>query len=85
MDTIAAAVTTAAPEIKAKHAAMWALGDYPAVARELIPDLGARLVDALGVSPGERVLDIVAPNAKTVAALMKLALAAGVDVPIRLT
>ena len=60
MDTIAAAVTTAAPEIKAKHAAMWALGDYPAVARELIPDLGARLVDALGVSPGERVLDIAA-------------------------
>ena len=60
MDTIAAAVTTAAPEIKAKHAAMWALGDYPAVARELIPDLGARLVDALGVSLDERVLDIAA-------------------------
>lgn len=33
MSTIAAAVTTAAPEIKAKHAAMWALGDYPAAER----------------------------------------------------
>lgn len=60
MSTIAPATTTAAPEIKAKHRAMWALGDYPAVAREVIPDLGARLVDAVGVEPGERVLDIAA-------------------------
>ncbi|WP_405219246.1 class I SAM-dependent methyltransferase [Agrococcus sp. Ld7] len=60
MNTIAPAATTAAPEIKAKHAAMWALGDYPAVAREVIPSLGARLVDAVGIQPGERVLDIAA-------------------------
>ncbi|GEK80202.1 class I SAM-dependent methyltransferase [Agrococcus baldri] len=60
MNTIAAAVTTAAPELKAKHAAMWALGDYPAVAREVIPGLGARLVDAVGIQPAERVLDIAA-------------------------
>ncbi|WP_072314514.1 class I SAM-dependent methyltransferase [Agrococcus sp. Marseille-P2731] len=60
MNTIAAAVTTAAPEIKAKHAAMWALGDYPAVAREVIPNLGARLVEAVGIAAGERVLDIAA-------------------------
>lgn len=60
MNTIAAAVTTAAPEIKAKHARMWALGDYPAVAREVIPGLGARLVDAVGIQRGERVLDIAA-------------------------
>ncbi|MCH1881955.1 class I SAM-dependent methyltransferase [Agrococcus sp. ARC_14] len=60
MNTIAAAVTTAAPEIKAKHARMWALGDYPAVAREVIPALGPRLVDAVGIEPGERVLDIAA-------------------------
>lgn len=60
MNTIAPAVTTAAPEIKAKHATMWALGDYPAVAREVIPGLGARLVDAVGIERGERVLDIAA-------------------------
>lgn len=60
MNTIAPAVTTAAPEIKAKHATMWALGDYPAVAREVIPGLGARLVDAVGVQRGEHVLDIAA-------------------------
>lgn len=60
MNTIAAAATAASPEIKAKHAAMWALGDYPTVAREVIPNLGGRLVDALGIVPGEHVLDIAA-------------------------
>ncbi|MGI8334846.1 class I SAM-dependent methyltransferase [Actinomadura scrupuli] len=46
--------------LKAKHRAMWALGDYPAVASEVIPDLGATLVEACGVRPGDRVLDIAA-------------------------
>ena len=35
--------------LKAKHRAIWALGDYPSVAAELIPDLGAVLVEACGV------------------------------------
>jgi ubiquinone/menaquinone biosynthesis C-methylase UbiE len=46
--------------LKAKHRAMWALGDYPSVAAEIIPDLGAVLVDACGVGPGIRVLDVAA-------------------------
>jgi SAM-dependent methyltransferase len=46
--------------LKAKHRAMWALGDYPAVAAEVIPDLGALLVDACGVGRGDRVLDVAA-------------------------
>ncbi|MDX6287596.1 MAG: hypothetical protein QOG53_3081 [Frankiales bacterium] len=46
--------------LKAKHRAMWALGDYPAVAAEVIPDLGAVLVEACGVKPGDRVLDVAA-------------------------
>jgi ubiquinone/menaquinone biosynthesis C-methylase UbiE len=46
--------------LKAKHRAMWALGDYPSVASEIIPDLGAVLVDACGVQPGQRVLDVAA-------------------------
>ena len=37
----------AAPEVKAKHRTMWALGDYPAVATEIIPDLGEALVLSL--------------------------------------
>jgi ubiquinone/menaquinone biosynthesis C-methylase UbiE len=46
--------------LKAKHRAMWALGDYPTLAAEVISDLGAVLVDACEVSRGERVLDVAA-------------------------
>jgi SAM-dependent methyltransferase len=46
--------------LKAKHRAMWASGDYPSVAVDIIPDLGAVLVEACGVGPGHRVLDVAA-------------------------
>ncbi|WP_343871444.1 class I SAM-dependent methyltransferase, partial [Agromyces bracchium] len=46
--------------LKAKHRAMWASGDYPTLASDLIWSLGPRLVDATGVRPGERVLDVAA-------------------------
>lgn len=39
---------------------MWALGDYPAVARAFIPGFGPRLVEACGIGPGTRVLDVAA-------------------------
>lgn len=45
-------------ELKAKHRAVWALGDYPTVATDLIPDLGKILVDVSRVAPGDRVLDV---------------------------
>ncbi|MFP1625396.1 class I SAM-dependent methyltransferase [Streptomyces sp. 5K101] len=62
--------------LKTKHRKMWALGDYAAVASELIPDLGPLLVRACGVSAGQRVLDVAAGtgNAAIPAAL------AGADV-----
>ena len=47
-------------DLKAKHRAMWALGDYPAVASGVIPSLGQILVSACRVGPGDRVLDIAA-------------------------
>lgn len=47
-------------ELKARHRAMWGWGDYPAVAREVIADLGPRLVDAAKVGPTDRVLDVAA-------------------------
>lgn len=54
-------VTTDADKaLKAKHRAMWALGNYPELASDLISDLGTTIVDALGVGPGQRVLDIAA-------------------------
>ncbi|OBF36828.1 hypothetical protein A5724_12600 [Mycobacterium sp. ACS1612] len=46
--------------LKAKHRALWASGDYPAVAAELIPALGPELVRTTGVKPGDRVLDVAA-------------------------
>lgn len=58
------ATTTADPQadadraLKAKHRALWALGDYAAVARELIPDLGRVVVAAAQVKRGDRVLDV---------------------------
>lgn len=47
-------------QLKTKHRAMWASGDYPSVAAEVIPELGPRLVEACGVRRGEWVLDIAA-------------------------
>ena len=57
--------------LKAKHRAMWASGDYPALASEIIWSLGPRLVDALDIRRGERVLDVAAGtgNASIPAAL----------------
>ncbi|WP_446210293.1 class I SAM-dependent methyltransferase [Micromonospora sp. IBSANI012] len=46
--------------LKARHRAMWALGDYPAVATGVIAELGPILVEACGVRPGDRVLDVAA-------------------------
>jgi ubiquinone/menaquinone biosynthesis C-methylase UbiE len=46
--------------LKAKHRAMWALGDYPAVVSDIVAALGPILVDAAGVRPGQRVLDVAA-------------------------
>ena len=47
-------------ELKQRHRAMWALGDYDAVATEVIASLGPALVAAAGVGPGDRVLDVAA-------------------------
>ncbi|WP_324276712.1 class I SAM-dependent methyltransferase [Blastococcus brunescens] len=57
-DTIDA--ITADRALKARHRAIWALGDYPAVATRLIPELGRVLVAAAEVRRGDRVLDVAA-------------------------
>lgn len=46
--------------LKAKHRAMWALGDYPAVASDVVGALGPILVEASKVGRGDRVLDVAA-------------------------
>lgn len=46
--------------LKDRHRAMWASGDYAAVATEVVGDLGPRLVSAVRPIRGERVLDVAA-------------------------
>jgi ubiquinone/menaquinone biosynthesis C-methylase UbiE len=60
MTTTTIVGSSADQELKAKHRSMWALGDYTAVATEIIPALGPVLVDAAGIHSGQRVLDVAA-------------------------
>jgi SAM-dependent methyltransferase len=52
--------TTSDSELKARHRAMWASGDYPSMVETFLLPLGPRLVDACGIGPGMRVLDVAA-------------------------
>jgi len=52
--------TTSDPELKARHRAMWASGDYPSMVETFLLPLGPRLVEACGIGPGMRVLDVAA-------------------------
>jgi SAM-dependent methyltransferase len=52
--------TSADAELKARHRAMWASGDYPSMVETWLLPLGPRLVEAAGIAPGMRVLDVAA-------------------------
>ena len=60
MNTTTITPDAADQALKAKHRAMWALGDYHAVATEIIADLGPVLVEATGIEAGQHVLDVAA-------------------------
>lgn len=47
-------------ELKARHRAMWASGDYPLMVETFLLPLGPRLVQACGIGPGMSVLDVAA-------------------------
>jgi ubiquinone/menaquinone biosynthesis C-methylase UbiE len=47
-------------ELKARHRAMWASGDYPSMVDTFLLPLGPRLVEACGIEEGMRVLDVAA-------------------------
>ena len=64
--------TASDSELKSKHRAMWASGDYPSMVETFLLPLGPRLVEAAGIGEGMKVLDIAAgtgnasvPAAKT--------------------
>jgi ubiquinone/menaquinone biosynthesis C-methylase UbiE len=47
-------------QVKSTHRGMWALGDYHRFAAATVWQLGPVLVDACGISAGQRVLDVAA-------------------------
>jgi SAM-dependent methyltransferase len=51
-------MSTPDTELKARHRAMWASGDYPGMVETFLLPLGPRLVEACGIGPGMRVLDV---------------------------
>ena len=52
--------TTSDSELKGRHRAMWASGDYPSMVETFLLPLGPRLVDACGIGSGMSVLDVAA-------------------------
>jgi SAM-dependent methyltransferase len=47
-------------ELKLRHRAMWASGDYPSMVETFLLPLGPRLVEACGIDAGMSVLDVAA-------------------------
>jgi SAM-dependent methyltransferase len=47
-------------DLKARHRAMWASGDYPSMVETFLLPLGPRLVEACGIEAGMKVLDVAA-------------------------
>jgi SAM-dependent methyltransferase len=52
--------TTPDQELKARHRAMWASGDYASMVETFLLPLGPRLVEACEIGPGMSVLDVAA-------------------------
>jgi SAM-dependent methyltransferase len=53
-------MTTQDSDLKARHRKMWASGNYPEMVTTFLLPLGPRLVNACGVGPDMRVLDVAA-------------------------
>jgi SAM-dependent methyltransferase len=54
------AISVPDSELKARHRAIWASGDYPSMVETFLEPLGPRLVEASAIRPGMRVLDVAA-------------------------
>src|SRR4051794_23654677 len=57
-DTMATEVRPPDADLKARHRAIWASGDYPSMVETFLLPLGPRLVEACRIAPGIRVLDV---------------------------
>ena len=52
--------TVPSSDLKVRHRAMWASGDYPSMVETFLLPLGPRLVEGCGIGEGMRVLDVAA-------------------------
>ena len=52
--------TSTPADVKTRHRAMWASGDYPSMVETFLEPLGPRLVEASGIGPDMDVLDVAA-------------------------
>ena len=52
--------TTGTPDLKARHRAMWASGDYPQMVDTFLLPVGRRLVEACAITPRPRGRDVAA-------------------------
>lgn len=59
------AATRGDQDLKAATRAAWALGDYHRFAKETVWECGRELVEACGISTGQRVLDVAAGTGNT--------------------
>lgn len=53
-------MTTQLDQLKTRHRAMWASGDYPSMVETFLLPLGPALVQACEIGAGQRVLDVAA-------------------------
>jgi SAM-dependent methyltransferase len=60
LDGMSSTEQAAADDIKTRHRAMWASGDYASMVETFLLPLGPRLVQASGIAAGMRVLDVAA-------------------------
>jgi len=54
------------PDVRARNRAVWSSGDWDAMS-ELVAPVGPRLLDAIGVGPGTRLLDVGTGSGGTIA------------------
>ena len=73
------------PPLKQKHRALWALGDYPAVASEVIAELGEVLVEACEIDAGDLVLDVGRHPVHDAQGIQKQLFGDAVGVPLPVT
>src|SRR6266568_4270207 len=58
METMNASTLAELAKLKQGARATWAAGDFPAIAKLTLWEVGPRIVGAVGVAPGEDVLDV---------------------------